>query len=121
MAQRFEDIPAWQEARKLTRQIYQLTATASFAGDSGLGERIRQAAASSMVNIAAGPSCASKGESAQCLQVARRSVAEVQSLLYIALDVGHIGAEVFRNQYEQAARVGALASDLEQSLMGQSN
>jgi four helix bundle protein len=121
LAQRFEDIPAWQEARKLTRQIYQLTATASFAGDSGLGERIRQAAASSMVNIAAGPSCASKGESAQCLQVARRSVAEVQSLLYIALDVGHIGAEVFRNQYEQAARVGALAGDLGQSLVEQNS
>jgi four helix bundle protein len=102
LAQRFEDIPAWQEARKLTRQIYQLTAT-------------------SMVNIAAGPSCASKGESAQCLQVARRSVAEVQSLLYIALDVGHIGAEVFRNQYEQAARVGALAGDLGQSLVEQNS
>ena len=115
MAQRFEDIPAWQEARKLTRQIYRLTATASFAGDSGLAEQIRQAAASSMVNIAAAPNCASKGESAQCQQVARRSVAEVRSLLYIALDVGHIGTEIFRNQFEQAARVGALAGDLEQN------
>lgn len=119
MAQRFEDMPAWQGARKLTAQLYQLTAMASFAKDSGLGEQIRQAAASSMVNIAACPNCASGEESAQCLQLARRSIAEVQSLLYVALDAGHIGADEFRDQYAQAARVSALAGDLEQSLMEQ--
>lgn len=119
MAQRFEDIPAWQEARKLTGQIYQLTATASFVGDSGLAEQIRQAATSSMVSIATCPNCTSKGESAQCLQAARRSIAEVQSLLYIALDAGHIRADEFRDQYAQAARVGVLADDLDQSLVEQ--
>ena len=118
MAQRFEDLPAWQEARKLTRQIYQLTAAASFGGD--LGDRIRQAAASSMVNIAACPICDSTAESAQCLQVARRSVAEVQSLLYVALDVGHIGADIFRDHYEQAAVVDALVGELKHSLVQQS-
>jgi four helix bundle protein len=119
LAQRFEDMPAWQEARKLTGQIYRLTATAAFAKDSGLGEQIRQAAVSSMVNIAAWPNCASGEESAQRLQAAKRSIAEVQSLLYVALDAGHISADVFRDQYAQAARVGVLAGDLEQSLVEQ--
>ena len=121
MVQRFEDIPAWQEARQLTRQIYQLTATASFDQDSILGERIRQAATSSMVSIAAGPGCTSKEESIRCLQAARRSIAEAQSLLYLALDMGHIGADLFREYYEQAARVGTLANELEQYLFEKNN
>jgi four helix bundle protein len=119
LAQRFEDIPAWQEARKLTRQIHALTAAASFDGHLGLGDQLRSAAASSMVSIAAGPSCATRQALAECLQDARRSVVKVQSLLYIALDVGCVSTEAFRTQYEQAARVAALVSELEQSLAGQ--
>lgn len=119
MAQRFEDIQAWQEARKLTRQIYALTAAAAFDGDLGLGDQLRSAAASSMVSIAAAPNCATRHALAECLQDARRSVVKVQSLLYVALDVGHISTEAFRTQYEQATRVAALVVDLEQSLVHQ--
>lgn len=115
---RFEDMPSWQDARQLTRQIYQLTAAALFADDPGLGERIRQAAASSMVHIATGSDCASRDHVAQCLQLARQSIAEVQSHLYIALDMGYINAEMFRNMYEQAASVGAQVNDLEQKIRG---
>ena len=115
MALRFEDIPAWQEARKLTKQIYALTAAASF--DSDLGEQMRRAATSSMRSIAAGPSCATQRAFAQCLYDATQSVAEVQSLLYVALDLGHLETDSFRTHYEQAARVAALVGDLEQSLL----
>lgn len=111
---RFEDMPSWQQARKLTRQLYQLTATGLFADHPDLGERIRQAAASSMVHIATGSDCASRDHVVSCLQLALHSIAEVQSLLYIALDMGTISAEVFRNLYEQAASVGVLLNDLEQ-------
>jgi len=115
LKQRFEDIPAWQEARKLTKQIYALTAAASFDGD--LGEQMRRAATSSMRSIAAGPSCATQRAFAQCLYDAHQSVAEVQSLLYVALDLGHIETDAFRTHYEQAARVAALVGDCEQSLV----
>jgi four helix bundle protein len=69
-----------------------------------------------MKSIAAGPGCATQRAFAQCLYDATQSVAEVQSLLYVALDLGHIGTEAFRTQYEQAARVAALVGDLEPSL-----
>lgn len=115
MRQRFEDIPAWQEARKLTKQIYALTAAASF--DGALGEQMRRAATSSMRSIAAGPSCATQRAFAQCIYDTNQSVAEVQSLLYVALDLGHMETEAFRTHYEQAARVVALVGDLERSLV----
>jgi four helix bundle protein len=121
VAQRFEDIPAWQEARKLTRQIYALTAAASFESQSGLGDQMRSAAATSMVSIAAGPNCATRHAFAECIQDARQSLVEVQSLLYIALDLGTISTDAFRTQYEQAAKVAAAVNDLEQSVVERGN
>ncbi len=51
---RFEDIKAWQEARKLVKAIYKLTNLGAFAKDFGLRDQIQRAAVSSMTNIAEG-------------------------------------------------------------------
>jgi hypothetical protein len=40
---RFEDIHAWQEARLLTRQVYELASKAPFARDFGLRDQIQRA------------------------------------------------------------------------------
>ena len=37
---RFEDLQAWQEARKLTQQIYRLTRSGAFARDFGLKQSL---------------------------------------------------------------------------------
>jgi four helix bundle protein len=87
---RFEDIQGWQEARKLVKLIYKLTTSGIFAKDFGLRDQIQRAAVSSMTNIAEGFDCESKAEFARFLGIARRSVVEVQSLLYTALDVEYI-------------------------------
>ena len=52
--ERFEDIEAWQLARELTRKVYQLTKKPRFARNFGLKGQIRDAAGSSMHNIAEG-------------------------------------------------------------------
>jgi len=52
--QRFEDIQAWQLARELTRKVYNLTKKPRFSKDYGLKNQIRDAAGSSMYNIAEG-------------------------------------------------------------------
>lgn len=51
---RFEDIIAWQKARKLTSEVYKVTSVGQFARDFGLKDQIRRAAVSSMSNIAEG-------------------------------------------------------------------
>ena len=43
--EQFEDIEAWQLARKLTRKVYDLTKKAQFARDFGLKKQIQDAAA----------------------------------------------------------------------------
>lgn len=51
---RFEEINAWQEARKLTNMVYEVTKHQNFAKDFGLTDQIRRAAISIMSNIAEG-------------------------------------------------------------------
>ncbi len=113
---RFEDIKGWQEARKLTHQIYQLTAQQPFRNDWGLKDQIQRASVSVMANVAEGFDCDSDLEFARFLGIARRSVVEVQSLLYAAQDIGYIDQAIFDSLYQQAAKTKALVGGLRYSL-----
>ena len=113
---KFEDIQAWQEARTLNRQIYELTCVGAFSHDFGLRDQIRRAAVSSMTNIAEGFDCESKAEFGRFLGIARRSAVEVQSLLYVALDAGFIDSPIFNKEYEQARKTKALIGGFRRSL-----
>jgi len=113
---RFEDIQAWQEARKLVKMIYQLTSSGMLARDFGLRDQIQRAAVSTMANIAEGFDCESKAEFARFLGFARRSAVEVQSLLYAAFDVKHINETQFKEHYEQARKTKALIGGFKHSL-----
>jgi len=101
---RFEEIQAWQEARALTNQIYQLTSKGAFAKDFGLRDQIQRATISIMANIAEGFDCDSSVEFGRFLGYARRSTVEVQSLLYAANDLGYIDEKIFRECLDQAAK-----------------
>lgn len=116
LIERFEDIQAWQEARILTQQIYQLSGSGAFAADAWLRDQIRQAAIGAMQNIAEGFDCDSRQEFTRFLGVAGRAVVELQSFLYVALDTGYISQDVFQTQYAQAAKTKGLIDGLKNSL-----
>jgi four helix bundle protein len=116
LIKKFEDILAWQEARKLVGNIYGFSREGAFARDFGLRDQIQRAAVSVMANIAEGFDCESHVEFARFLGYARRSVVEVQSLLYIARDVGYVNEEIFRNEYQRAEKTKALIGGLKKSL-----
>ena len=94
--ERFEDLVAWQKARTLTRKIYEVTNDGAFAKDFGLRDQIRRAAVSVMSNLAEGFARGGRAEFHQFLVVAKGSCAELQSQLYIAMDVGHIAQSAFQ-------------------------
>jgi len=116
MITRFEDIQAWQEARKLVKMIYKLTNSGMLAKDFGLRDQIQRAAVSSMTNIAEGFDCESKAEFARFLGFARRSAVEVQSLLYTAFDIQYITETELKEFYEQARKTKALIGGFKHSL-----
>jgi len=72
-----------------------------------------------MTNIAEGFDCESKKEFSRFLGIARRSVVEVQSLLYSAVDIGYITNEPLRIHYSQAQKTKALVCALKHSLSRQ--
>jgi four helix bundle protein len=65
-----------------------------------------------MSNIAEGFSRNSDKDFAHFLDIAKGSVLEVQSLLYVALDVGYIAKEDFERLYRQADTVVSLPGGL---------
>ncbi|MEM7333101.1 MAG: four helix bundle protein, partial [Chloroflexota bacterium] len=113
----FEEIRAWQQARILTKEIYSLSDGENFNKDFGLRDQIRRASVSIMANIAEGFDCDSQKEFARFLEIARRSAVEVQSLLYVALDVGYIEQKTFNKYYENARSTKALIGGFRHSLL----
>jgi four helix bundle protein len=106
---RFEDIEAWQEARKLVKMVYGIiNKKPEFRKDFRLVNQIRDAAASSMSNIAEGFSRKGNKEFIQFLFISKSSAAEVQSHFYVAIDQGYVNQEDFNRVYDQAEVVSKL-------------
>jgi four helix bundle protein len=107
----FEEIDAWQKARALTRHIYALTSSGLAAKDFALRDQIRRGSVSVMSNIAEGFGRGGNRELVQFLHIARGSLAEVKSQLYVMLDAGQVDTSTFDQSYD-------LATSAETSLNG---
>jgi len=119
---RFEDIEAWQEARKLVKMVYEvINNSPKFRRDFRLVNQIQDAAVSSMSNISEGFSRKGNKEFIQFLFISKSSAAEVQSQLYVALDQGYINQEDFNMVYDQAEVVSKLDSGFIKYLNSQPN
>ncbi|MHB1132229.1 MAG: four helix bundle protein [Chloroflexota bacterium] len=110
--QRFEDFVAWQQARRLTAEVYRVTAHGRLARDYALVSQRRHAAVSIMSNIAEGFERDKAGEFYQFLSVAKASCAELRSQLYVAQDVGFINQDQFDTLLAQAEEVGRVTGGL---------
>jgi four helix bundle protein len=113
---RFEDLIAWQKARRLTKEIYRLTGKEQFKKDLGFRGQIQRASVSIMSNLAEGFERGSKQEFHQYVVISKSSCAEVRSQLYVALDVGYIAQEEFDHTNSLAMEVSRIIGGLKSSL-----
>lgn len=109
--ERFEDLIAWQEARKLVNMVYGITQGNGFK-DFGLADQIQRAVVSVMANISEGFGRFSFKDSKQFLTIARGSIAETQSHLYVILDRNKISKDEFQMIYEQSIKTNKLINGL---------
>jgi len=114
--QRFEDLIAWQKARELNREIYRVTSAGAFASDFGLRDQIRRASVSISSNIAEGFDRSSKADFHRFVVISKASCAEVQSQLYLALDIGYLSHEKFEELITRAKEVARILGGLRLSL-----
>ena len=102
---RFEDLECWQEARKLVNMVYRvINNNENFQKDYRLSGQIAGAAISVMNNIAEGWASQSNNEFIRFLTYSRRSCAETQNCLYIALDQQYITKNTFKEVYGQGLK-----------------
>jgi len=108
---KFEDIKAWSLARELTKMVYQNTSTnKNFNMDLRLKSQVQSSAVSIMSNIAEGFSRNSNKEFVRFLFIAKGSLAELQSQLYVALDQKYIDPDQFNELYARADHIARLLS-----------
>ena len=109
---RFEDLEAWQRARKLVASVYDLTRHPPLARDLVLCDQVRRAAISVMTNIAEGFERSHSAEKIQFYNIARASCGEVRSLAYVMGDASYLDAEQTARLQDLAISCGKLLSGL---------
>jgi four helix bundle protein len=85
-ARRFQDLVAWQLARELRKNIGILIKKPLVSEDADLCGQLRRAARSATGNIAEGFPCPSHAEFARFLDIAARSLREIEDRLTEAVD-----------------------------------
>jgi four helix bundle protein len=102
----FEDLKVWKDSRIFVKEIYTMINNFPVKENYGLTSQITRAAVSIMSNIAEGFARESNKEFIRFLIIARGSTAEVQSDLFIALDLGYINQDEFQKNYCKAENLG---------------
>jgi four helix bundle protein len=90
VAKRFEELEAWQSARKLTQQVYELSNQGEFSRDYGLRDQMRRAAVSILSNIAEGFESRTEGLFLEFLGRAKGSAGELRAQVYVAHDAKYL-------------------------------
>jgi four helix bundle protein len=108
----FEEINAWRSAKKLTYDIYQTTNQGAISKDYFLKDQLRRSTTSVMANIAKGFGRNGTNEFIYFLAIAKGSIGEVGSLLFVALDQGYIDQTKFHILTKSAREIGLLIGGL---------
>ena len=102
----FEKLDVWKLSRKLTKNIYQISAGFPDNEKFGLTSQIRRASISASSNIAEGSSRKSGIEQARYTEIAFGSLLEILNQLIAANDLEYITEEVINNQRPLIEEIG---------------
>ena len=106
--QRFTELKVWQRSHALAVDIYRITRPFPRDERFGITSQIRRAAVSVPSNIAEGSKRAYARDYARFLNIAEGSAAELEYLLMLARDLGHLAKDDFsraRGELDEIARM----------------
>jgi len=113
---RFEELDAWQAARRLANDVYDETYREPLVKDFPLRDQIRRSAISAMANIAEGFERSGRREFIQFLAMAKGSVGELRSHLHLAHDRDYLPTDVYETLTRAAEATAQLIGGLMQYL-----
>ena len=117
----FEKLNAWQEARKLVVNVYQLLEKFPKTENYALCDQLRRAVVSVPSNIAEGTGRLAIKEQIHFLEIAYASLMEVYCQLQIAVDLGYITPEDLQVVKRKIFTTSKLISGLRTSKINQLN
>ena len=115
----YRDLIAWQKSRRLVSEIYRSTSKWPEDERFGLTSQLRRAAVSIPANIAEGQGRLGTAEMKYRLSIAHGSLCELETLLFVAGDIGLNSGDVQDLLLADAAEVGRLIRGFIRSLDSQ--
>ena len=112
----FEDLTVWQEAHKLTLEIYTLTAKFPGAEKYGIVSQLRRSSSSVPANIAEGFGRATTRELLRCLQIARGELEETRYFILLSRDLGYVTLKDCEDAGQRCNSIGRLINSRGSSL-----
>ncbi len=112
----FEDLTVWQEAHKLTLEVYKLTAKFPGAEKYGIVSQLRRSSSSVPANIAEGFGRATTRELLRCLQIARGELEETRYFVLLSRDLGYVASQDCDTVGQHCNSIGRLINALGSSL-----
>ena len=117
----FEKLKAWQEARKLVVDVYQLLEKFPKTENYALSDQLRRAVVSVPSNIAESTGRLAVKEQIHFLEIAYASLMELYCQLQIAVDLGYITSEELQLVKRKVFTTSKLISGLHTSKVAQLN
>lgn len=117
----FEKLNAWQEARKLVVNVYQLLEKFPKTENYALSDQLRRAVVSVPSNIAEGTGRLAIKEQIHFLEIAYASLMELYCQLQIAVDLGYMTPEELQLVKRKVFTTSKLISGLHSSKVAQIN
>lgn len=110
--QKLEDINAWEEARNLAKIVNKIASDLPKHEKYGIGKHLLENARNIPGNIAEGFGRFYYRDSVQFYRVAKGSLSETKSDIYICFDRGYISAGIIREAINKTETVDKLVSGL---------
>ena len=107
----FRDLIIWQKAIALAKEIYTMTKKLPADERFGLTSQIRRAVVSISSNVAEGHTRQGR-EFAHFLSIARGSLAETESLLFLAAEIGYLSPEDTKRALNLAQQIRRMAAKI---------
>ncbi|MBW8887713.1 MAG: four helix bundle protein [Fibrobacteres bacterium] len=112
----YRDLTAWRRGVDLARAAYLVARSLPIEERFELSSQIRRAAVSIPANIAEGYARQYRKEYLQFLAIACGSLAELQTLLILAVKLDLVSRDQIKTAYKEAEEVGKILFSLKKSL-----
>ncbi|MCU4155984.1 four helix bundle protein [Carboxylicivirga sp. A043] len=113
---KFKELKVWQKSRVLVKSVYQLTKNFPASEQFGITSQMQRAAVSIPANIAEGAGRNTNKDFARFLDIANGSSFELETLVYLCIDLEYISDEEFNHLNESILEVQRMLYSLKEKV-----